>query len=56
MYTLKKHVRKPRKAPPGLAVCSHEKTVFVEPADEAMLEAMQARARQQEDAETTQPD
>ncbi len=31
IYTLRKYVRKPRKAPPGLVVCSREKTLFVEP-------------------------
>ena len=31
IVTLKKYVRKPRKAPPGLAVCEREKTVMVRP-------------------------
>jgi predicted ribosome quality control (RQC) complex YloA/Tae2 family protein len=31
IVTLKKYVRKPRKAPPGLAVCEREKTVIVRP-------------------------
>jgi len=33
IYTLAKYVRKPRKAAPGLAVCTREKTLMVEPAD-----------------------
>ncbi len=42
IVTRKKYVRKPRKAPPGLAVCEREKTVMVrpqEPGREAMSEA-----------------
>ncbi|MBD3162947.1 MAG: DUF814 domain-containing protein, partial [Candidatus Eisenbacteria bacterium] len=31
VYTLKKYVRRPRKAPPGLALVTREKTVMVEP-------------------------
>jgi len=31
MYTEKRYVRKPRKAPPGLAVCIREKVLMVEP-------------------------
>jgi predicted ribosome quality control (RQC) complex YloA/Tae2 family protein len=31
MYTEKRHVRKPRKTAPGLAVCTREKVVMVEP-------------------------
>jgi len=31
IWTRKRHVRKPRGAPAGLAVCTHEKTVFVKP-------------------------
>jgi predicted ribosome quality control (RQC) complex YloA/Tae2 family protein len=31
IYTLKKYVHKPRKAKPGLATCSNEKTVMVAP-------------------------
>ena len=38
IWTLKKYVRKPRKAPPGLAVCEREKTVMVKP-KEPRLEA-----------------
>ncbi len=30
-YTLAKHVRKPRKAAPGLVMLSHDKTLFVDP-------------------------
>lgn len=33
LYTLKKYVRKPRKAKPGLAVCTREKTLLVAPKD-----------------------
>jgi predicted ribosome quality control (RQC) complex YloA/Tae2 family protein len=33
IVTLKKYVRKPRKGPPGLALCMHEKTVMVRPAE-----------------------
>jgi predicted ribosome quality control (RQC) complex YloA/Tae2 family protein len=32
VYTEKRHVRKPRKAKPGTALCTHEKTLFVSPA------------------------
>ena len=31
IVTRKKYVRKPRKSPPGLAVCEREKTVMVKP-------------------------
>lgn len=31
IVTLKKYVRKPRKGPPGLALCTNEKTVMVRP-------------------------
>jgi predicted ribosome quality control (RQC) complex YloA/Tae2 family protein len=31
IWTRKRHVRKPRGAKPGLAACTHEKTVFVRP-------------------------
>jgi predicted ribosome quality control (RQC) complex YloA/Tae2 family protein len=31
IYTQKKYVRKPKKAPPGMAVCEREKTVMVKP-------------------------
>jgi predicted ribosome quality control (RQC) complex YloA/Tae2 family protein len=31
IVTRKKYVRKPRKAPPGLAVCEREKTLMVRP-------------------------
>jgi predicted ribosome quality control (RQC) complex YloA/Tae2 family protein len=31
IYTEKRHVRKPRKAKAGTAVCTHEKTLFVSP-------------------------
>jgi predicted ribosome quality control (RQC) complex YloA/Tae2 family protein len=31
IYTQKKYVRRPKKAPPGLAVCEREKTVLVRP-------------------------
>jgi predicted ribosome quality control (RQC) complex YloA/Tae2 family protein len=30
-YTLKKHVRKPRKSPPGLVTIAHEKSIVVTP-------------------------
>jgi predicted ribosome quality control (RQC) complex YloA/Tae2 family protein len=33
IVTLKKYVRKPRKGPPGLALCTHEKTLMVRPAE-----------------------
>ena len=32
IYTRRKHVRKPRKAPPGTVICEREKTIFAEPA------------------------
>lgn len=35
IYTQKKYVRKPRKAPPGLVVCEREKSVMVRPAEPA---------------------
>jgi predicted ribosome quality control (RQC) complex YloA/Tae2 family protein len=31
IYTERRYVRKPRKAPPGMAVCLREKNIFVEP-------------------------
>ena len=31
IVTRKKYVRKPRKAPPGLALCEREKTLMVRP-------------------------
>jgi hypothetical protein len=33
VVTRKKYVRKPRRAPPGLVVCEHEKTVIVRPVE-----------------------
>jgi len=42
IVTRKKYVRKPRKSPPGLAVCEREKTLMVrpqEPGKEAMADA-----------------
>jgi len=33
IYTRKKYVRKPRKSPPGLAVCEREKSLMVRPAE-----------------------
>ena len=42
IVTRKKYVRKPRKAPPGLAVCEREKTLMVrpkEPAKDAMADS-----------------
>ena len=33
IVTRKKYVRKPRKSPPGLALCTHEKTLIVRPAE-----------------------
>ena len=33
IVTRKKYVRKPRKGPPGLALCTHEKTVMVRPVE-----------------------
>jgi predicted ribosome quality control (RQC) complex YloA/Tae2 family protein len=38
-WTLRKHVRKPRKSPPGRVVIEREQTVFVEP-DEDLLEKL----------------
>jgi hypothetical protein len=35
IYTQKKYVRRPRKAPPGLAMCEREKTVMVKPREPA---------------------
>jgi predicted ribosome quality control (RQC) complex YloA/Tae2 family protein len=35
IYTLRKHVRKPRGARPGLAVCEREKMIMVRPKDPA---------------------
>lgn len=35
IWTLKKYVRKPRRSPPGLAVCEREKTVMVKPKEPA---------------------
>jgi len=42
IVTRKKYVRKPRKGPPGLALCTNEKTVIVRPAEpprEALADA-----------------
>jgi predicted ribosome quality control (RQC) complex YloA/Tae2 family protein len=33
IVTRKKYVRKPKKGPPGLALCTHEKTVMVRPSE-----------------------
>lgn len=44
IYTLKKYVRKPRKAPAGLALCTREKTIMVEPADEEELKLLMPRS------------
>ena len=33
IVTRKKYVRKPRKGPPGLALCTHEKTLIVRPSE-----------------------
>jgi predicted ribosome quality control (RQC) complex YloA/Tae2 family protein len=33
IWTLKKYVRRPRKAPPGLALCEREKTLIVRPVE-----------------------
>ena len=33
IFTQKKYVRRPRKAPPGLAICEREKTVMVKPVE-----------------------
>jgi predicted ribosome quality control (RQC) complex YloA/Tae2 family protein len=33
IVTRKKYVRKPRKGPPGLALCTHEKTMIVRPSE-----------------------
>lgn len=41
-WTRRKHVRKPRKAPPGTVLPAHVKTIFVEP-DEDRAEAMAVR-------------
>ena len=44
LVTRKKYVRKPKKGPPGLALCTHEKTVMVrpaEPAKEALAESVE---------------
>jgi predicted ribosome quality control (RQC) complex YloA/Tae2 family protein len=35
IVTRKKYVRKPRKGPPGLALCTQEKTVIVRPVEPA---------------------
>ena len=44
IFTRKKYVRKPRKAPAGLAVCEHEKTLMVRPKEpEAAAAADEAR-------------
>jgi predicted ribosome quality control (RQC) complex YloA/Tae2 family protein len=43
VYTLKKYVRKPRKAAAGLALCTREKTIMVEPADEEELKLLMPR-------------
>jgi predicted ribosome quality control (RQC) complex YloA/Tae2 family protein len=39
VWTRRKHVRKPRKAPPGTVVPDRVKTVFVEP-DEALVRSL----------------
>ena len=39
IYTQKKYVRKPRKSPPGLAVCEREKTVMVKPVEPEGMES-----------------
>jgi len=38
-WTLRKHVRKPRRSPPGQVLIEREQTLFVEP-DEALLESL----------------
>jgi len=40
IYTEKRFVRKPRKSPPGLAVCLQEKNIFVEPGVPAGVESI----------------
>lgn len=42
VYTLKRHVRKPRGAKPGMVIYEQEKTLFVTP-DPAVVEALLAR-------------
>jgi predicted ribosome quality control (RQC) complex YloA/Tae2 family protein len=42
-WTRRKHVRKPRKAPPGTVVPDRVKTLFVEP-DEALLRRLSERS------------
>jgi predicted ribosome quality control (RQC) complex YloA/Tae2 family protein len=43
-YTLKKYVRKPRKAKPGLVTISQEKTLTVTP-DKALVAALSGKPR-----------
>jgi predicted ribosome quality control (RQC) complex YloA/Tae2 family protein len=33
IFTRKKYVRRPRKGPPGLAICEREKTLIVRPVE-----------------------
>jgi predicted ribosome quality control (RQC) complex YloA/Tae2 family protein len=42
IVTRKKYVRKPRKAPPGLALCEREKTLMVRPHEPPKAAALQA--------------
>ncbi len=42
IVTRKKYVRKPRKAPPGLAVCEREKTVMVRPKEPPKTQILQS--------------
>ncbi|HTM57331.1 MAG TPA: NFACT RNA binding domain-containing protein [Candidatus Udaeobacter sp.] len=44
IVTRKKYVRKPRKAPPGLAVCEREKTVMVRPTEPPDVKSESAEA------------
>ena len=39
IVTRKKYVRKPKKGPPGLALCTHEKTVMVKPREPDLPES-----------------
>jgi predicted ribosome quality control (RQC) complex YloA/Tae2 family protein len=41
-YTLRKYVRKPRKAKPGLVTISQEKTIIVSP-DKSLVQKLAAR-------------
>jgi predicted ribosome quality control (RQC) complex YloA/Tae2 family protein len=41
-YTLKKHVRKPRKSPPGLVTIAHEKSIVVTP-DKSLIAKLAQR-------------